>query len=150
MHELWYDYIKPNYGDRAKLCYTDTNNLVIYIETEDFYGDIANNVEKWFDTSNFDENDQGDKQVEALKDLKPIEGKSNNQSNTSYIFNNPINERKSTMNKLYESVDMNKLYFKYEGNIRDVSFYEYMDSKESFDKTKNNQIKFDDALKTFS
>ena len=75
MHELWYDYIKPNYGNRAKLCYTDTNNLVIYIETEDFYGDIANDVEKWFDTSNFDENDQGDKQVEALKDLKPIEGK---------------------------------------------------------------------------
>ena len=54
------------------------------------------------------------------------------------------------MNKLYESVDMNKLYFKYEGNIKDVNFYEYMDSKEPFDKTKNNQIKFDDALKTFS
>ena len=52
--------------------------------------------------------DQGDKQVETLKDLKPkeqvkpIEGKSNNQSNASYIFNNLINERESTMNKLYE------------------------------------------------
>ena len=51
------------------------------------------------------------------------------------------------MNKLYESVDMNKLYFKYEGNTKDVSFYEYMDSKELFNKIKNNQIKFDDALK---
>ena len=51
------------------------------------------------------------------------------------------------MNNLYESVDMNKLYFKYEGNTKDVSFYEYMDSKELFNKIKNNQIKFDDALK---
>ena len=88
-----------------------------------------------------------------FKDSKPneqtkaIEGKSNNQSNASNIFNDLINERKSTMNKLYESVDMNKLYFKYEGNTKDVSFYEYMDSKELFNKIKNNQIKFDDALK---
>ena len=51
------------------------------------------------------------------------------------------------MNKLYESVDMNKLYFKYEGNTKDVSFYEFMDSKELFNKIKNNQIKFSDVLK---
>ena len=31
---------------------------------------------------------------------------------------------------------------------KDVSFYEYMDSNDLFDKIKNNQIKFDDALKT--
>ena len=51
MYEFWYDYIKPKYGDRAKLCYTDTDSFVIYIETEDFYKDIVNNVERWFDTS---------------------------------------------------------------------------------------------------
>ena len=51
------------------------------------------------------------------------------------------------MNKLYESVDMNKSYFKYEGNTKDVSFYEFIDFKELFNKMKNNQIKFDDALK---
>ena len=51
------------------------------------------------------------------------------------------------MNKLHESVDINKLYFKYEGNTKNVTFYEYMDSKELFYKIKNNQIKFDDALK---
>ena len=50
------------------------------------------------------------------------------------------------MNKLCESVDKNKLHFKYEGNTKDVSFYEYMDSKELFNKIKNNQIKYD-ALK---
>ena len=27
---------------KAKLCYTDTNRFVIYIKTEDFYEDIAN------------------------------------------------------------------------------------------------------------
>ena len=54
MYEFWYDYIKPKYGDRAKLCYMDS--FVIYIETEDFYKDI--DVERRFDTSNYHENDK--------------------------------------------------------------------------------------------
>ena len=58
MYEFWYDYIKLKYGDKARLCYTDTDSLVIYIETEDFYKDIAGDVEKWFDTFNYDENDE--------------------------------------------------------------------------------------------
>ena len=58
MYEFWYDYIKPNYGDRAKLCYTDTDSFIIYIKTEDFFEDISNDVERWFDTSNPDENDK--------------------------------------------------------------------------------------------
>ena len=41
MYEFWYGYIKPKYGDRAKLCYMDTDGFVIYIKTEDFYKDIA-------------------------------------------------------------------------------------------------------------
>ena len=57
MYEFWYDYIKPKYQDRAKLCYMDTGSFVIHIKTEDFYEDIANDVEKWFDTSNYDKND---------------------------------------------------------------------------------------------
>ena len=58
MYEFWYDYIKLKYGDRAKLCYMDTDSFVIHIITEDFYEDIAIDVEKWFDTSNYDENDE--------------------------------------------------------------------------------------------
>ena len=54
VYEVWFDYIKPKYGDRAKLCYMDTDSFVIYLETEDFYKDITNDVERWFDTSNFD------------------------------------------------------------------------------------------------
>ena len=55
MYEFWYDYIKPKYQDKAKLCYMDTDSFVIHIKTEDFYEDIANDVEKWFDSSNYDE-----------------------------------------------------------------------------------------------
>ena len=55
MYEFWYEYIKPKYGDREKLCYMGTDSFVIYIKTEDFYENIANDVERWFDTSNCDE-----------------------------------------------------------------------------------------------
>ena len=58
MYEFWYDYIKLKYRDKARLCYTDTDSLVIYVETEDFYKDIAGDVEKWFNTSNYDEKDK--------------------------------------------------------------------------------------------
>ena len=53
-YEFWYDYIGPKYGDRAKLCYTDTDSFIINIKTED----IFNDAEKWFDTSNYDKNDK--------------------------------------------------------------------------------------------
>ena len=55
MDEFWYDYIQPKYGDRAKLCYTDIDSFIVQIIPEDFYKDIANDVEKWFDTSNYSE-----------------------------------------------------------------------------------------------
>ena len=58
MYEFWYDYINVKYGDRAKLCYTDSDSIVIYIQTEDFFKDISNDVERWFDTSNYNKNDK--------------------------------------------------------------------------------------------
>ena len=57
MYEFWYDYIKPKYGQKARLYYMDTDSFVIYIKTEYFFKDIAGNVEKWFDTYNYDKND---------------------------------------------------------------------------------------------
>ena len=56
MHEFWYDYMKPKYGDNIKLCYMDTDSFIMNIKTEDFYKDIANDVEKRFDTSNYEVN----------------------------------------------------------------------------------------------
>ena len=53
MYEFWYDY---SINHRAKLCDTDTDSFISYIITENFYKDIANDVEESFDTSNYDEN----------------------------------------------------------------------------------------------
>ena len=58
MHKFWYDYIKPKYEDKTRLCYVDTDSFVINIKIEDCYKDIANDVEKWFDTSKYDKNDK--------------------------------------------------------------------------------------------
>ena len=58
IYEFWYDYIKPKQGDRVKLCYTDTDSFLLHIITKDFYENITVDVEKWFDTSNYDENDK--------------------------------------------------------------------------------------------
>ena len=58
MYTFWYDYVSSKYGDKAKLCYKDTDSFIIYIKTEDFFEDISNDVKKWFDTSNYDKNDK--------------------------------------------------------------------------------------------
>ena len=58
MYEFWYNYVKPKYKEKAKLCYMDTDSFVIIIFTEDFFEDINNDVERWFDTSNYDKNDK--------------------------------------------------------------------------------------------
>ena len=72
MYELWYDYIKPKYGDKAELYYMDTDSFIIHIITEEFYKDIANDVEIWFDTSNFDENKTGKRPLPIGKNKKVI------------------------------------------------------------------------------
>ena len=35
----------------------DTDSFIMHIKTDDFYKDIADDVERWFDTSNYDKND---------------------------------------------------------------------------------------------
>ena len=56
MCEFWYDYMKPNYGNNVKLCYMDTDSFIMHIKAEDFYKDIADYVEKRFDTPNYEVN----------------------------------------------------------------------------------------------
>ena len=51
MYVFWYDYVKSKYGNKVKLCYTDTDSLVMNIKTNDFYKDIAQEVQERFDTS---------------------------------------------------------------------------------------------------
>ena len=58
MYEFWYDYIKPKYQNNAKLFYMDTDSFITHIKTEDFYKDIADDVKKWFYTSNYSEDNK--------------------------------------------------------------------------------------------
>ena len=56
MFDFHYNYIKPKYGDKAKLLFTDTDSFLYEIQTEDFYKDISGDVNKRFDTSDYPEN----------------------------------------------------------------------------------------------
>ena len=50
IYEYWYDHA-PKHGDRAKLCYTDTDSFIVHVKSEDLYADFAGNVETRFDIS---------------------------------------------------------------------------------------------------
>ena len=54
MYEFWYYYVKPAYGEKAKLCCMDTDSFTVYIKTDDIYKDIAEDVETRFDTPNYE------------------------------------------------------------------------------------------------
>ena len=56
MYEFWYDYMKPKYHNNVNLCYMDTDSFIMDIKTNEFYKDIANDVENRFDTSNYEVN----------------------------------------------------------------------------------------------
>ena len=70
MYRFWYDYLKPKYHDKAKLCYMDTDSFILHIQTDDFFEDISCDVHKWFDTSNYDKNDN--RPLEIGKNKKVI------------------------------------------------------------------------------
>ena len=52
MYEFRYDYVKPKYGENAKLCYMDIDILIVYVKADNI--DIAEDVETTFDTLNFE------------------------------------------------------------------------------------------------
>ena len=56
MYEFWYDYLKPKYNDKAKMCYINTDSFIVHIKTEDIYNDISEDIETRFDTSNHNVN----------------------------------------------------------------------------------------------
>ena len=72
-------------------------------------------LDKGFDKQTKTIEDQGKKQVDALKNLKPkeetkpINDTSNNQSKTTITFNDLIKQRKELMSKLYDSVEYQDL-----------------------------------------
>ena len=60
--------MEPKYADNVKLCYMDTDSFIMHIKTEGFYKDIAGDIEKRFDTSNY----EGDRPLPKGKNKKVI------------------------------------------------------------------------------
>ncbi|XP_047039598.1 uncharacterized protein LOC124644335 isoform X1 [Helicoverpa zea] len=58
MYDFHYSTIKPFYGNRIQLCYTDTDSLVYKVETNDIYKDFKMHFLKYLDTSNYDSNNE--------------------------------------------------------------------------------------------
>jgi hypothetical protein len=58
MFKFVYEYLKPKWGDKVEVVQTDTDGLMLYIRTKDFYEDVKNDIDKWFDTSNFSEDNR--------------------------------------------------------------------------------------------
>ena len=51
------------HSKKLKLCYMDTKNFIICIKTKCFYENIANDIKKWFETANYDEDDKNPLQI---------------------------------------------------------------------------------------
>ena len=56
MFDFHYRYIKEKYHNKAELLFTDTDSLMYYIKTKDFYKDISPDILTKFDTSDYDPN----------------------------------------------------------------------------------------------
>ncbi|KAL4132042.1 hypothetical protein QTP88_009263 [Uroleucon formosanum] len=58
MYDYHYNVMKRHYGEKISLMYTDTDSLVYFIETDDFYEDMVNNpiLLDRMDTANLPEN----------------------------------------------------------------------------------------------
>ena len=54
MYEFWYDYIKPRYDEKLKLCHINTDSFIVFIKTDDIYKDIREDVKTRFDTLNYE------------------------------------------------------------------------------------------------
>ncbi len=73
MYSFHYDYVKPKWGNKAALLFTDTDSLCYEIQTDDFHEDIKDDAPEWFDTSNYEKehylySERNKKQVGFMKD----------------------------------------------------------------------------------
>ena len=64
----------------------DTDSFVIYMKTEDFCKDIANDVERRFDTSNYDVNDERPLPIgKSEKVIGPFRDKLGGKTMTEFV-----------------------------------------------------------------
>ena len=79
MYRFYYDVLKPIYGERIKLAYTDTDSFVIQIETEDLYKDLQQ-INNHMDFSDYPKNHCNDDYTN-----KKVLGKLNDEMNRNVI-----------------------------------------------------------------
>lgn len=68
MYSFLYDFLKPKYGDKVEVVYSDTDAFVLTIQTYDFYEDMKTNIEK-YDTSDYPWPNQYDIELRNKKKL---------------------------------------------------------------------------------
>ena len=54
IYRFWYSYVKQKYSENAKLCYMDTDSVIVHVKADDIYKEIAEDVETRFDSSKFE------------------------------------------------------------------------------------------------
>ena len=138
MYEFWYDYLKPKYGDKVKLCYMDS--FIVHIETEDFYKDIAMDVDKWFDTSAYDKDDN---RPLPIRKNKKVIGKFKDELKGKIMTEN-CNARAKTYAFRYDNDKENK---KAKGTKKcvikkDLTFENYKESVLKNKIIKRSQLRF--------
>ncbi|CAH2019724.1 unnamed protein product [Acanthoscelides obtectus] len=53
IYDFFYNFLKHQYSNKVSLAYTDTDSLIVHVETDNFYEDMKSHVH-YFDTSNYD------------------------------------------------------------------------------------------------
>ena len=54
MYEIWYDFVKPKYGENAKNWNIDIHSFIVHVKTKFIYKHIIENMKTRFDTSSFE------------------------------------------------------------------------------------------------
>ena len=109
MYKFCYDFVKPKYGEKAKLRYMDTDSFILYIKTDDTYKDIPEDVETKFDTSNYEldrplPKGKNKKVIGSMKD--ELDGKIMGKivglraKNYSYLIDNDSEDKKAKDKKV--------------------------------------------------
>ena len=70
MYSFYYEYLRPKFKDKMQLLYMDTDNFVLEIEDDVFFGDTKCDLKEWFDTSNYDNNMQLPDEYRKNADVK--------------------------------------------------------------------------------
>jgi len=50
MYEFYYNCLLPTFGDRLRLCFTDTDSFVYHVESDDLVGELGAIAHRWLDT----------------------------------------------------------------------------------------------------